>query len=81
MLTISDAEYIPEEASCAIHVTDATKNLCKLTSIDTWRVILAAAKVRKYDPIYTLIESEMPQLYYHRKCYQMFTIKSDLMLI
>ena len=55
--------------------------------MDTWKVIVEAAKIRSYAPVLELSESKSlsnesdglpPDIYYHRQCYQIFTMKNLL---
>ena len=47
----------------------------------TWKVILAVAKIRQFQQVLQYSEEELPEMKYHRKCYQIFTMKSNLKLI
>ena len=59
-----------------------------LEKMDTWRVIVEAAKIRSYEPVLELPEAKFDgigetdklprQLHYHRDCYQRFTMKTLL---
>ena len=55
--------------------------------MDSWRVIVEAAKIRAYAPVLELSESKSlsnesyclpPDICYHRQCYQIFTMKNLL---
>ena len=55
--------------------------------MDTWKVIVEAAKIRSYAPVLELSESKSlsnesdglpPDIYYHRQYYQIFTMKNLL---
>ena len=49
---------------------------------ESWHTLLEAAKVRSHEPIISiaedLVENELPNVYYHRKCRSIFTMKRDL---
>ena len=49
---------------------------------ESWQTLLEAAKIRSHEPIIGiakhLIEKEVPNVYYHRKCRSIFTMKRDL---
>ena len=68
--------------SCIIHCSDSKETLTKLQSHDSWKVLLKAAQIRKYQPILELVENlsedEVPNILYHRRCRSIFTLKSTL---
>ena len=56
--------------------------LVKMEKMETWKVIVNAAEIRSYEPVLELskvnIDGLPLELYYHRECYQYFTMKSLL---
>ena len=65
------------QISCSIHCTDAADGLVLLEKSTTWETLQKAAEIRGH----TLPINEndgLPNIYYHRKCYQYFTMKSKL---
>ena len=72
-------------SKCIIH-TDTSKlkdeKLIKIRDIDSWKTLLEAAKIRKYEKIIKLAENlgedEVPDVYYHRTCRSMFTMPREL---
>ena len=51
-----------------------------LTSKETWEKLKAAGELRKHPVVLARIkpDSEIPEIVYHRTCYQRFTLKRDL---
>ena len=68
--------------SCIIHCSQSKEKLTKLQSLDSWKVLLKAAQIRKHKPILELVENlsedEVPDIHYHRTCRSIFTLKSTL---
>ena len=51
-----------------------------LTNVETWEKLKAAGDLRKHPVALARInpDTEIPEIVYHRKCYQRFTLKRDL---
>ena len=64
-------------ATCSIHCTDSTDELIQLRHSKTWESIQKAAEIRGHTLPITEIDCP-PNIFYHRKCYQYFTMKSKL---
>ena len=70
--------------TCIIHVesVDPGSNLVSPRDLDSWNTLLRAARLRQHtsllDLAATLSEGEVPIVFYHRKCRQIFTMKRDL---
>jgi len=69
---------------CIIHISSTVEDVEQLVSPKTqesWLTLLEAAKVRNHAPVLELAErqtDEIPEIYYHRKCRSLFTMKRDL---
>ncbi|CAH3148276.1 unnamed protein product, partial [Porites evermanni] len=67
---------------CIIHCSDETGDLVSLKDLESWKTLLNAAVIRNHEGILsiakTLMEGEIPQISYHRKCRSIFTLKRDL---
>ena len=64
-------------AFCSIHCTDSTDELIQLKHSKTWETLQKAAEIREH--ILPINEIDcLPNFFYHRKCYQYFTMKSTL---
>ena len=67
---------------CIIHCSDSNEKLSRLQLYESWKVLLDAAKTRKYQPLLekalTVSENEMPNIVYHRRCRSIFTLKDTL---
>ena len=64
-------------ATCSIHCTDSTDELIQLKHSKTWEILQRAAEIREHIlPINEI--DRLPNIFYHRKCYQYFTMKSKL---
>ena len=75
---------------CIIHCSNNSNSnapLVNLKSMDTWKVIVEAAKKQSYAPVLELPESKSssnesdglpPDICYHRQCYQIFATKNLL---
>ena len=68
---------------CCIHyesVKDA--KLVNLSTIDSWKTLLLAARKRNYTPLLKIADetpsNAIPKLAYHKTCRSMFTLKRDL---
>ena len=70
-----------------MHHSNSNTPLVNLKSMDTWKVIVEAAKKQSYAPVLELPESKSssnesdglpPDICYHRQCYQIFTMKNLL---
>ena len=75
----------PAKTSCIIHMgahRDGDEHLISPQSYDLWLTLLEAAKVRDHTPLLNiakqLTDKEIPNLYNHRKCRSLFTMKRDL---
>lgn len=69
---------------CIIHCTSDNGELVSPKDLESWRTLLKAAQIRKYEPILnitceTSINVEIPpDVFYHRKCRSIFTMKREL---
>ena len=65
-----------------IHITDANESLVELKNPNTWENLKKAARVRNFTTgnldLMNDDDSIVPDVKYHRKCYQAFTMKSKL---
>ena len=89
-MSSKDTEWVPgpvtikskSSGSCIIHCTDANDNLVSLQSIESWEVLLNAARIRKHEVVLnvasSLAEGVIPDIKYHRKCRSTFTMKKLL---
>ena len=70
---------------CIIHCTDSTEKLVMLPSMESWKKLIEAAKIRQNQTILNLAEStdegEMPRVKYHVECGKAFTHKGSLEVI
>ena len=69
--------------ACCIHYVSAQDvKLVSLTTFESWKALLDAAKKRKHQKLLEvaskLEESEVPTLSYHETCRSVFTLKRDL---
>ena len=78
------ARISEDGSSCIIHITDEdpNANLVLLRDIESWKTLLLAAKTRGFKAILdiekTRKEGSVPEVYYHRKCRSLFTMKKSL---
>ena len=67
---------------CVIHCSDDNSKLVAPANIESWNMLLRAAKIRGYSPILDLAKNlpkgSIHQLFYHRKCRSIFTMKKLL---
>ena len=67
---------------CIIHCTDDDTELVTLKDMESCTILVRAAAVREHKPLLdiaeTLNEREIPSIYYHRKCCNVFTMKKLL---
>ena len=71
--------------TCILHSktvqTDSDDHLISPQSYESWLTLFEAAKIRKFTPVLdvtqNLEESEVPSIFYHRKCRSIFTMKRD----
>lgn len=69
---------------CIIHhnVSDDDEHLVCPQNYNSWSTLLEAAKVRNHRPILEIAEqlkgTELQEIFYHRKCRSLFTMKRDL---
>ena len=58
------------------------KTLTKMNSLPSWETLVNAAQIRKFEPIVKILEEAgpdiLPDIWYHRKCRSIFTMKEDL---
>ncbi len=70
------------QMECIIHCSDDGDKLVSLQSVDSWRTLLRAAQICNHAPVIELAkdipEGQIPEIYYHRKCRSIFTMKKDL---
>ena len=72
--------------SCIIHcestAEDIHQNLISPRDYDSWRTLLEAAQIRQFKCLLelacTVDENIIPQVFYHRKCRCLFTMKKEL---
>ena len=82
------SKYLPKnktEMHCIIHCTDSIEELVMLPSIESWKKLLEAAKIRQNQTVVNLAEStnegDLPRVQYHMKCRKAFTHKGSLEVI
>ena len=71
--------------TCIIHVesVDPGSNLVSPRDLDSWNTLIRAARLRQHTPLLDIAaalsdsEGEVPIVFYHRKCRQIFTMKRD----
>ena len=71
---------------CIIHYTtvsyEGDDHLVSPQSYDSWLTLLEATKVRNHFPILQIAKllegNEVPNIFYHRRCRSLFTMKRDL---
>ena len=65
-----------------IQCTDIEVKLTKLNSLPSWETLVNAARIRKFEPTLKILEEVkpniLPDIWYHRKCRSIFTMKKDL---
>jgi hypothetical protein len=72
--------------NCIIHASSVVHmendNVIAIKNIESWKSLLQAAIIRKYDPILeaaeTVTDDTIPDVSNHRECRCMFTMKRDL---
>ena len=75
------AKCARREMYCLIHCSDDEGALVILNSVESWRTLRRAAKLRYHEDILGIqvnAPDEIPKVYYHRKCKSIFTVKRDL---
>ena len=76
-----------ESKECVIHMTrsDDDDHLVSPQNYTSWLTLLEAAKVRNHEHIINVAEglegNEVPEIFYHRKCRSLFTMKRDLNIL
>ena len=65
-----------------IHITGANEPLVELKNPNTWENLKKAARIRNFTienlDLMNNDDAIVPDVKYHRKCYQIFTMKSEL---
>ncbi len=65
--------------TCIIHTgsENLEDDLIKPKDKESWQTLYNAAKIRDFKPVLDLVisEDEIPEIYYHRKCRSVFTLK------
>ena len=65
-----------------IHCSNDDSNLVVPMNIESWNILLRAAKIRGHSPILDLAkdlpEGGIPTILYHRNCRGIFTLKKTL---
>ena len=65
---------------CLIHCADSEEKLTKVNSLPSWETLGNAAPIRKFEPIFKILEETEPDIlqdiWYHHKCRSSFTIKN-----
>ena len=77
----SNYAYSHIQGQCSIHCTDADGKLIELKTPEIWEKILNAGKIRRHIVADVKVDSDsgLPSYFwYHRKCYQCFTLKRTL---
>ena len=71
-----------DTSKTCVESVDPGSNLVSPRDLDSWNTLLRAARLRQHtsllDLAATLSEGEVPIVFYHRKCRQIFTMKRDL---
>ena len=74
-----------ELPSCIIHhesVRNYEEGLTSPQDLSSWKTLLKAAEIRNHQPILNIAanteEGKIPEIYYHRKCRSLFTMKKSL---
>ena len=83
---MSGGSEIPEkrarrEKYCLIHCSDDDGALVCPNSVESWKTLRRAAEIRRHEEILAIAVNspdEIPEVYYHRKCRSIFTMKKDL---
>ena len=86
MSGMSGGSEIPErrarrEKYCLIHCSDDDGALVCPNSVESWKPLRRAAEIRRHEEILGIAVNspdEIPEVYYHRKCRSIFTMKKDL---
>ena len=75
-----DSSVEPPTCECAIHITQDDTATIPLSSYDSWETIRKSAIIRDHEVQNVEIEpgDNYPRIFYHRLCYQYFTMKSKL---
>ena len=67
---------------CIIYSSNSVENLNKLDSLPSWKTLINAACIRNFEPILRILEEvesdTVPDIWYHRKCWSIFTMKKTL---
>ena len=67
---------------CIIHSSNSVKNLSKLDSLSSWKPLVKAARIRNFVPVLRILEEVepdiVPDIWYHRICRFIFTMKKTL---
>ena len=72
-------DQLKSSSECIIHCTDDNTELISLKDVASWDTLYDAAALRQYAPLLSLqYEGEIPNIRYHRKCRQIFTMKREL---
>ena len=80
--TVKCIFFFQDGKLCLLNCMNPNEQLQTLTKEATWQVILKASQIRECKVILDMSEhGTLPDLRYHRKCYQTFTMKSKLELV
>ena len=63
--------------TCIIYCSNGGTPLKALKDSNSWNTLFRAAQVREHTPLFKLA-GEVPNISYHRKCRQLFTMKRDI---
>ena len=78
-ITILGMGQLKSSSDCIIHCTDDNTELISLKDVASWNTLYDAAALRQYASLLPLqYEGEIPNIRYHRKCRQIFTMKREL---
>ena len=75
------AKHAGRELYCLIPCSDHDGALISPNSVESWRTLREAAELRHHKDILVIrvnSPDEIPEVYYHRKCRSIFTMKRDL---
>ena len=70
-----------QEKYCLIHCSDEDGALVCPDSVESWKTLRWAAEIRRREEILGIAVNspdELPEVYYHRKCRSILTMKNDL---
>ena len=75
------AKRARREMHCFLRCSDDDGALVSPNSVESWRTLRRAAELRHHEDILGIqvnSPDEIPEVYYHRKCRSIFTMKRDL---